>query len=263
MLWHLSLRQFNENPSVFHPSNMAEITAQQVTKWYSVFQPTPVTIRNPDERAELLRNAGRLLLTKYNGSVLALLAAAKHHVAPDSKTGSPGLLKLLSEFRAYEDPANKKSFLFLKFLLRRNLWSIRNQNSVRIPVDNHLTRIALRIGIVMVSPTLAHSLRGRLPLSREMDIELREKCAEAYLYVGKQANRSVLELDDFLWHFGRQCCLIGNPVCITGCTTECFVVEKLLKVSCQGRCPLGSVCLAESNEIQRALVEPKIETWYY
>ncbi len=130
-------------------------------------------------------------------------------------------------------------------------------------MDNHLTRIALRTGIVAVSPGLAKALRKRLPVVSETDIVLRRKIGSAFSIVGEHAERSVLELDDFFWHFGRQCCLLDNPICVTGCTSKCYVSTHLLKNPCHAVCPLNSVCLAYKNDSQRGLVEPKLETWYY
>jgi len=263
LLWHLSLRIFQQDSNLFHPQAMANITTKKVENWFTVNYPKRVTIRNSEERAILLRNGGQLLMEKYHGSVIALLQVANHRVTIEPKTRHPGLLQLLSEFKAYEDPANKKSFLFLKFLLRRNLWEITDNDEVQIPVDNHLTRIALRTGLVTVTSGLANALRQRSPVVPETDIVLRRKISRAFSMVGERANRSVLELDDFFWHFGRQCCLLDNPICVTGCTSKCYVSTHLLKVPCHGVCPLHSVCLAYENDDQRALVEPRLETWYY
>jgi hypothetical protein len=202
-------------------------------------------------------------LKNYDGSTLTLLEHANHRVTPNPSTNRAGLLQLLAQFKAYQDPAQKKSYLLLKFLLRRDLWSVTDLDQVRIPVDNHLTRIALRVGIVTVSSNLAQKLRMQKPVSSDTDIFLRSTIADGYSLVGQSAKRSVLELDDFFWHFGRQCCLTMKPICVTGCTTDCFVVEKLLNVSCRGTCPLAGVCPASTDKTQRALIEPKIETWFY
>jgi hypothetical protein len=221
-----------------------------------------VTIHNPTERAALFRDSGSLLMQKYQGSVLKLLRKANHHISSDP-TGKAGLLSLLSEFQAYEDPAHKKSFLLLKFLLRRGLWSHEDVDKLRIPVDNHLTRIALRTGIVSVSRKLAYMLRSQMSISLKMDVSLRTTIGDAYQEVGTAANQSVLELDDFFWHFGRECCLREAPVCMTGCKSQCFVSKNLLQQRCEHTCPLGTVCLAYDDAQQRKLIEPKIQTWYY
>jgi len=262
LLWHLSIRRFAQNPQHFHPQNMAKITAQQVREWFTVNHPKQVTIRNPAERAALLRDCGTLLMTKYQGSVLNLLQQAHNRISRNA-TGTGGLLSLLSKFKAYEDPASKKSFLLLKFLLRRGLWTHDDIDAFRIPVDNHLTRIALRTGIVVVSPKLANLLQGQSKISLKTDILLRSTIGNAYLRVGAASGRSVLELDDFFWHFGRECCRYDAPVCVTGCEGHCFVSKNLIEPGCQNECPLGPVCLAYNDSERRRLVEPRIKTWYY
>ncbi len=263
LLWHLSVKRFLRNPQLFHPLKMAKITEKQIINWYTVCSPNRVTIGNPGERAELLRNSGQVLLDKYEGSVLTLLNSANHRLSSDPDNTELGLLLLLSEFKAYEDPANKKSFLFLKFILRRNLWTHTDVDQLRIPVDNHLTRIALRTGVVTPSVKLAKALQNRYSISLAKDVKLRERIGDAYSLVSKHASRSVLELDDFFWHFGRNCCLLDSPVCVTGCTSNCYVATHLLSISCQNRCPLDSVCYAYADDTKRGLVEPKVKTWYY
>jgi hypothetical protein len=262
LLWHLSVRRFYQEPQIFHPNRMAKITAQQVREWFTITQPKQVIIRNPAERAALLRDGGTRLMKQYQGSVMNLLRKANHRISPKSP-GKTGLLPLLSEFQAYEDPVSKKSYLLLKFILRRNLWSPVDVDKLRIPVDNHLTRIALRTGIVTVSPELAQVLRRQTTITLKQDVSLRHTIGDAYLNVGTSSNRSVLELDDFFWHFGRECCLRDAPTCVTGCKAHCFVSQNLLQQGCQNQCPLGTICLAYDDVEQRNLVEPKIKTWYY
>ncbi|MFX1490810.1 MAG: queuosine salvage family protein [Promethearchaeota archaeon] len=263
LLWHLSVKRFLRNPQLFHPAKMAKITEKQIITWYTVHSPSRVIIANPGERAKLLRNCGQVLLDKYEGSVLTLLNSANHRISSDPENVEIGLLSLLSQFKAYEDPVNKKSFLFLKFLLRRNLWTHKDTDQLRIPVDNHLTRIALRTGIVNPSAKLTKALQQRHPISLAKDVELRERIGDAYSLVSKYSSRSVLELDDFFWHFGRNCCLLDSPVCVTGCTSNCYVEIHLLSISCQNRCPLASICYAYADDAKRSLVEPKVKTWYY
>jgi hypothetical protein len=263
LLWHLSLRKFMQDPHLFDPSVMAEISTETVSDWYTVYEPTEVTIRAPNERAALLRNSGSHLVKYYQGSVRNLLEAAGHRITSDTRIHHSGLMERLSHVKAYEDPAEKKGYLFLKFILRRNLWMITDADQVRIPVDNHLSRIALRTGIVNVPTKFASHLRLQKPLALEIDVHLRKVIGAAYSKVATSASRTVLELDDFFWHFGRQCCLAANPICVTGCTKECYVVQHLLDHPCPGTCPLSSVCPASTNEKQRALLEPKLNTWYY
>jgi len=265
LLWHLSLRMYHKDPEFFSPSRMSCLSASDVRQWLTVTNPARVTIRNPEQRAQLLNDCGQKLLQDYGGSVLTLLSRSRGrlHPPPNNPEG-PGLLKLLSHFQAYEDPASKKSFLLVKFLTRRRLWAPQDPENLLIPVDNHLTRIALRTGIVEVSPKLEDKLRQGIQVNREEDITLRRVIARAYSSVAVRAQRSVLELDDFFWHFGRNCCTAQPPpVCIRSCSAPCYLAEHLIPEFCQFHCPLEESCPASSDDNKRALMEPRLDTWYY
>jgi hypothetical protein len=264
LLWHLSLRKYQTDNDFFNPSRMATLAEADVQQWLTVQRPAPVTIRNAGARTALLRDCGGVLLEKYDGSVLALLERASHRVVRAVDKAHPGLLSLLASFKAYEDPASKKAFLLLKFLLRRGLWTVDDIDQIRIPVDNHLSRIAFRTGVVDVSPDLARKLREAIPLGVGTDIALRRIVGDAYAHVAQQAQRPVLELDDFLWHFGRQCCTADlPPVCVRGCSVACYVATNLLPSGCRLECPLHQSCKAYHDVSRRQLREAKLETWYY
>jgi hypothetical protein len=264
LLWHLCLRKCQADSGFFNPDRMATLTEADVRQWLTVQRPVQVTIRNPGERADLLRDCGQKLLEKYKGSVLNLLKRASHRLVRSVDRAHPGLLSLLAHFKAYEDPATKKAFLLLKFLLRRGLWTVDDIDQIRIPVDNHLSRIALRTGIVDVSTDLATKLRQAVSIEVATDIVLRRIVADAYARVAQHAQRAVLELDDFLWNFGRQCCTADlPPVCVRGCSAACYAATKLLPSSCASECPLHLSCKAYNDVPRRQLREPKLETWYY
>ncbi len=263
LLWHLAIRKYHHTPHFFNPEKIAQITPTIIKRWLTVNHPQKVTIRNPTERAMLLRDCGQQLLQNYNKSFLMLLDTTGGKLAAENETTSPGLLDLLAKFKAYGDPVKKKSYLLIKFLMRRKLWSPRNPSDLRIPVDNHLIRIAFRIGLVRISSALATAVRSQLPLTQFQDRELRKTVAEAYQIVATQAARSVLELDDFFWHFGRNCCTRINPVCIQGCSETCYLLAKLLPRPCHHQCVLDKECRARIEEKQLELIEPKVKTWYY
>jgi hypothetical protein len=260
LLWHLAIRKYHEAPHFFNPEKIAQITTKTIKQWLTVDHPQKVTIRNPTERARLLRDCGQQLLQKYNKSFLTLLDTANGKLIAEDETG---LLDLLAKFKAYEDPVKKKSFLLIKFLSRRKLWIPKNHSHLRIPVDNHLIRIALRTGIIQISPALAKSLQLQLPLPRSQDIDLRNTTVKAYQIVAAQAGRSVLELDDFFWHFGRNCCTRNTPVCVHGCSKTCYLSTKLLSRPCHNQCPLEENCQARHEEQLLELIEPNVKTWYY
>lgn len=262
LLWHLALRKYKEDPRFFEANRMTHITVKSVEQWLTVREPVQVTIRNPAQRAELLRDCGQKLAEFYNGSVLTLLNQAKSRLLASS-SNQRGLLDQLSRFKAYEDPARKKSFLLLKFLVRRRLWKLDDPENLQVPVDNHLIRIAIRTGIVELSPFLEEVLRGGQVITAADDITLRTVVAEAFKGVASCAKQSVLELDDFLWHFGRLCCKAESPICDTGCSSKCFVATNLLPLFCDFKCPLRESCTAYSDVRLRRLKEPKLDTFYY
>ncbi len=262
LLWHLALRKYRENPGFFEPLQMARITTKDVENWLTVYQPVRVTIRNPSQRADLLSDCGQKLASLYGGSVLTLLNQTKNRIsAPSSNV--LGLLDRLAGFKAYEDPVRKKSFLLLKFIIRRRLWTPEDPENLRIPVDNHLIRIALRTGIVKVSYGFEETLRDGHAITAANDVVLRQVVSDAFSEVAHYAKQPVLELDDFLWHFGRLCCTAASPVCNQGCSTRCFVATELLPSSCELQCPLAEACTANTEILYREIKEPKLDTWYY
>ncbi len=149
------------------------------------------------------------------------------------------LLENLSNFRAYEDPVRKKAFLLAKFLDGRGL--VRLEGERQVPVDNHLTRVAIRLGIVVPSDDLLRKMRDGTELTREEDVEVRMAVREAWKEVSKKSGVDPFTLDDFLWPFGRTVCT-EKPDCVN--------------------CPLSSVCRARSTGEYWS--EPKHTlTWYY
>ncbi len=145
----------------------------------------------------------------------------------------------LSSFRAYEDPVRKKTFLLAKFLDGRGL--ARFSGEKHVPVDNHLTRIAVRLGIVLPSESLLESMRESRELTREEDVEVRMVVRQAWKEVSARSGVDPFTLDDFLWPLGRLICT-REPHC--------------------SKCPLSEVC--RSNSTGEYWEEPRHTlTWYY
>lgn len=149
------------------------------------------------------------------------------------------LVSNLSVFRAYEDPVRKKTFLLAKFLDGRGLARFGGEKYV--PVDNHLTRIAIRLGIVIPSGDLLEWIREGRELTREEDVTVRMAVREAWKEVSNRSGVDPFALDDFLWPFGRSTCT-KDPHC--------------------NSCPFSEVC--RSNSTGEYWEEPKHTlTWYY
>lgn len=151
------------------------------------------------------------------------------------------LARRLSKLRAYEDPVQKKIMLLAKFLDGRGLIRLEDMEMAHVPVDNHLTRLALRLGIVRPSKELSLKMEKGVELTREEDVEVRAAVRDAWKEVSIRSGIDPFTLDDFLWPFGRSACH-QDPDCHS--------------------CPFKRVCRA--NLTGEYWMEPKHTiTWYY
>lgn len=151
------------------------------------------------------------------------------------------LARRLGKLRAYEDPVQKKIMLLAKFLDGRGLISLDDPERVHVPVDNHLTRLALRLGIVRPSRELSLMVERGVELTMEEDVEVRTVVRDAWKEVSIKSEVDPFTLDDFLWAFGRSTCH-QDPYC--------------------DECPFKGICRA--NLTGHYWMEPKHTiTWYY
>lgn len=259
LLWRLGKLKFNSDPETFLPSNMKNVSTRDILEWFRVDFPLPTWVWDPDVRVFLLRDTATKLVKHYDGSVLNLIEKSGGYLYCDGA----GLIERLKIFRAYEDPVGKKAFLLVKFLERRGLLEVVDEDNLNVAVDNHLTRIALRLGIVHVDvETLNRIVDGKKFTSTE-DYALRLRVRETYKLVSAFSKVRPTVLDDFLWLFGKYCCRREAPVCVTGCDRiDCPVMN--LVGNCYHSCPLYSVCKGRFNPKLQMIPEHNFtETWYY
>ncbi len=229
LLYRLGARRLQEDPGFFTPGRLARVTVEEVRAWLCVGDTCPP---DPGVRAALLRDLGRKLQLLYRGSALRLIEEARgmlHTWDP----GAPGLVERLRVFEAYSDPVEKKPMLLAKFLERRGVIEIHDPWNKRVPVDNHLTRIALRLGLLQPRPGLAEKIRRREPFTPWEDVELRIGVREAWHQVARRAGYDDFILDDLLWTMGRRLCIHDAPRC-RRCTGHPACVNN--------QCTLRPVC---------------------
>lgn len=236
LLYRLGARMLVENPSFFNPSYLRDVTVDQVMNWLSVASASPP---DPAVRAMLLRDLGLKLVKLYDSSVENILKSSKGYIRGGSE--HYGLLDYLRVFRAFEDPVEKKSILFVKFIVARKLYNPVDKPS--IPVDNHLTRIALRLGLIMVSGKLWDKIRSGSEVSSVEDVMLRFAVREAYEQLIKHSGLDMGVLDDFLWSHGRKVCSRDKPSCV--------------------KCVFREACLAYGNRDFMVNEHVYYNTWYY
>ena len=179
LMWALGLRSAEREPGLFTARRLREATAHDVSRWFGIDEEA---VRDPERRAELLRDLASGLLRDHDGSAAAILAAS------GGRLGGPGgLLSLLRPYEAYSDPLGKKSYLFAKISERRGWIEVADPESWEVSADNVLMRLALRSGLVEPGPLQA----------------VRADTRDALRALAAEAGLSPPVLDDLLWELGR------------------------------------------------------------
>lgn len=243
LLWKLGELKWRRDRGFFKPARMMKVGDREVTEWLTA--PSGVTVKGPGLRAILLRDAARWLMKLYEGSSLKLIEEASGSCRK--------LLELLRPFKAFNDPVAKKPYLLIKLLERAGLFKVLDRGWLRVPVDNHVARIALRLGLV--EPTT----QRRATLS--YDVKLRMEVREAWQAVASRAGVDPLVLDDLLWPLGRELCRRELAKCVKG-EVEADLLRRLAPWSWE-RCPFEDVCRGMREDWRRKLREPLTATWWY
>ncbi|NPA24132.1 MAG: N-glycosylase/DNA lyase [Crenarchaeota archaeon] len=234
LLWRLGIEMYERDPEFFLPQNLAKMTLDTVRKWLTIDR---TEIWDPGTRALLLQDLGKKTVIYYNSKFTNILKKSQGKIR-----GENSITTLLKHYRAYEDPVEKKTFLLIKFLTRRKLIQIKDPENLELPIDNHLTRIAIRTGIVEPSQELEKLIQKEVELDRETDIEIRLTIRQAWKKLTQETGIEPTKLDDYLWNHGRKTCTPENPKC--------------------NKCPLKNTCKA--NQTEKYLKEHKHQlTWYY
>ncbi len=234
LLWRLGIEMYERDPDFFLPQNLAKLTIDTVRKWLTIDK---TEIWDPGTRTLLLQDLGKKTVIYHNSKFTNILKKSEGRIR-----GENSITRLLKQYRAYEDPVEKKTFLLIKFLTRRKLIQIKDPENLELPIDNHLTRIAIRLGIVEPSKELEKLIQEEIELDKETDIEIRLTIRQAWKKLTQKAEIEPTKLDDYLWNHGRKTCTPENPKC--------------------NQCPLKNTCKA--NQTEKYLKEHKHQlTWYY
>ena len=255
LLYRLGMKKFEEDPSFFSPSVMSRISTDDVKSWLTVTtrDGRKISIWDPAVRASLLRDLGSRIMRYYEGNVTKLLRVSGERL---KNPYTLGLIDRMKAFIAYSDPVEKKPYLYVKFISRRGLFKYVDAENSEVPVDNHLVRIALRLGLVDMEERLQRKIKFMEEFSWEEDVTLRFTVRAAYKLLARVMNIDPLVLDDFLWLFGRHCCTRVKPICVAGCEGKCAKLGLCVK-----ECPFVKVCPASKNP--EDLVEHNYQNTYY
>jgi hypothetical protein len=220
------------------------------------------TLDRIGERLAQWHNAAHILLQRYDGDVMNLYHQAEHRLR-----GKDGILARLAEFQAYSDPVEKKSFLFIMFAQRSGAWQVQDIENLRVAIDYHIMRIALRSGMVLVQDAaLRQRLRAREPITAEQDNQIREAVRQACELVVRSSKHSVFEVDNILWMMGRNCCFYDyDPICGSHqCwrQDQCTFIRSI-DYDCPDLCLFDGVCLGSRDQAYRSYWESTLYTEFY
>jgi hypothetical protein len=240
LLYRLGMKMFSENPDFFTPEYLSRIKEEDVTKWLSPSEKTrPADLKL---RTFLLKDLGLKLKGFFNGKAYEIVEKSRGYL----RNNGAGFIELVKTFTAYQDPVEKKAFLLTKFLERRNVIPIVDPWNKELPVDNHLTRLAIRWGLVEVGSDLLEKIASRKPFTFDEDVVIRYYARMAFKIVSQKTGVDPFVLDDFLWSFGRTTCKRDEPLCIKG-----------------ENCPLMDVCRAYADRLYLVGEHYYYDTWYY
>ena len=251
LLYYLGAKAYREEPELFSPERLAGISFEDARKLLCING----KLCPPDmqRRVSLLRDLGRKLLRLYDGSAYRIIVMSRGRLLGSPE--APGFISLLSVFEAYNDPVWKKAMLLAKFLERRKVLEIYDEWNKRVPVDNHVTRIALRLGLITLEEPLMHKLVRGLPFTEWEDVLVRTTVREAWHSVAAKAGLDDFVLDDALWSFGRKICLPDTPKCYA-CKNHPFCEDRYCIFAKLGICPWAG----KSNAVNEHLF---LDTWWY
>lgn len=237
LLYRLGMKKYLEDIDFFTPSRLSNITIDEVRKVFSVGDIAPP---DPEVRTYLLRDLGIKLIKIYDSKVINILRSSNNRIR--GNVNQPGLVDNLRVFRAYEDPVEKKSMLLAKFLIAREYF--KPIDTLDVAVDNHLSRIAYRLGLIMVSGNIWEKIKRGLEVTQEEDILLRLFVRRAYRLLCERSGLDPIIVDDFFWIMGRTICLRDNePLC--------------------DMCLFKGFCKARKHSTFMVSEHVHYDTWYY
>jgi len=211
------------------------------------------------ERAYLLRNAARILKRDFSSDVMKINEISEGFI---KREDGLGMIDLFRRFKAYSDPLSKKTFLFLNIAKKVGFWEIKDEENLWTPVDYHLERVSLRIGIVDVEDPLRRKLLDGRRVFLTEDLRLREMVGDAVKRVSEISGIPIEKLDQLFWSLGRSLCLKSEAKC-EGTNEKNCTLTLITGIPCDKRCIFSEVCLAYRDGERRNFKESNVFTIYY
>ncbi len=226
------------------------------------FDPTTSTLDRVDERLRQLHEVAQVLLTEYEGEAMNLYCAAGGRIA-----GPQGIFARLRAIPAFQDPLDKKAQLVVGQLDAAGVWPLDDPENLKVCMDYHAMRVALRTGIVEVTdPGLLIALKQKARVDDEINHAVRRVVSEACDRVIAHSGVSVFEFDKWIWHLGRSCCFYDHePICgpRTCHKMDICTYIKAVDYACPGKCSLDGACKGSRDDYYKTFWETNVYTEYY
>lgn len=190
---------------LFTAKRMVKVAEEDIARIFSIGD---VTIKNPAERAMLLRDCARKLIDHHAADIKNLLMVSEGYLIRQDEMG---VLQQLKKFKAYKDPLMKKSFLLVKILRRQGYLQPVDIENLSFPVDNILIEVAIRGGLLKIPERLEDKISKGIQLSADETESLRKATREVFEIVSRESRVPPDVLDDLIWNFGREMDEIRKP----------------------------------------------------
>ncbi|MEA3337236.1 MAG: hypothetical protein U9R25_15150 [Chloroflexota bacterium] len=226
------------------------------------FDPGNATVDRVDERLRQLHEVAEVLNETYDGQAMALFQQAGGRIEGDG-----GIFDRLRQIPAFSDPLDKKAQLLVGQLDAAGVWSLADPENLKVCMDYHAMRVALRSGIVeVIDPGLRIALLQQALVPGAINHAVRAAVSDACDRVIVHSGVTVFEFDKWIWHLGRSCCFYDHePIC--GQQTcqkmdRCTYIQAI-DYDCPGRCSLDGVCKGSRDDGYRAFWETNVYTEFY
>lgn len=212
-------------------------------------------ITNPEGRARLLQDLGNVMTRRGWSDAESIYKDSGGYLK--RKDGS-GMFSNLAHIEAFKDPLQKKSIFYLSVMKNNGLWEFKDPQNLGSPIDYHVTRGFLRLGIVQVlDRTLYERLVSKGQVRREQDLAIRGAVYAAVEYAASVLNKPGEEIHHLFWNIFRNCCNRESPHC-DGCPSDCKLPRRYRSINEKPRCMFSGFCDRKTE-----LLEHNFQTdWY-
>ncbi len=242
---------------------MARIDADRLRAILSDnFDPAHSTVDRVEERLGQLHDVARVLLEQYEGQAMNLYCRAGGRIL-----GEGGIFQRLAAIPAYTDPLDKKAQLLVGQLDAAGVWPLADPENLKVCMDYHAMRVALRTGIVEITdPGLLIALKQKARVSDAINHTVRRVVSDACDRVIAHSGVSVFEFDKWIWHLGRSCCFYDHePICGPRACHKMDICTyiKAVDYACPGKCSLDGACKGSRDDHYKNFWETNVYTEFY